>query len=409
MIQISKFRLKRLCPWQRAGVPAVAPLTALPTALAVALLTVLLTVAVLPTEAAAQRVVSSLDAQSTRLRYSDTLDATAVGLTPSLNADWGNASLTASGTYAQLAHAWSADGFLGASVFTPSFHAFSAEFSGEGGGSAHQDGDRTGSALGILRLHVDGGNAGAWLGGGGGATSDGTAWRGVRQGEVGAWVQRGPATLTLTAQPTAVDDSIRYTDLAAEGSWRGGIFELGAVAVTRAGSRLPSLDTDASAWGSVSVVAWLLPRVALLASAGTYPVDYTQGFPGGRFASAGIRLSLTRRDHPASLSTTVPAVKPEPVARGVTDVQLAGGTGNQQTLRLRASGVRTVEVRGDFTGWQPRMMTRGADGWYALGDPIAPGTYQMNVRVDGGAWLPPPSLTTVRDEFGGVAAVLIVP
>lgn len=366
-------------------------------------------VALLPTEAAAQRVVSSLDAQSTRLRYSDTLDATAVGLTPSLSAGWDNASLTASGTYAQLAHAWSADGFLGASVFTPSFHAFSAEFSGEGGGSAHQDGDRTGSALGIMRLHMDGGNAGAWLGAGGGATSDGVAWRGVRQGEAGAWVERGPATLTLTAQPTAVDDSIRYTDLAAEGSWRGGIFELGAVAVTRAGSHLPSLGTDASAWGSVSIVAWLLPRVAFLASAGTYPVDYTQGFPGGRFASAGIRLSLTKRDRSTLLPMAGSGVKPEPVARGVTDVQLTGRTGGQQTLRLRASGVRTVEVRGDFTGWQPRTMTRGADGWYAFGDPIAPGTYQMNVRVDGGAWLPPPSLTTVRDEFGGVAAVLVVP
>jgi hypothetical protein len=369
----------------------------------------LLAGSLVPAEAAAQRVASSLDAQSTRLRYSDTLYATAVGLTPSLDIGWDNASLNASGTYAQLAHAWSADGFLGASVFSPLIRAFSAELTGEAGGSAHQDGAHTGSAVGIARLHMDGGNAGAWLGAGGGATSDGAAWRSVRQAEAGAWVERGPATLTLSAQPTAVDDSIRYTDLAAKGSWRGNIFEFGAVAVTRAGSNLPLLGTDATAWGSVSVVAWLLPRVALLASAGTYPVDYTQGFPGGRFASAGIRLSLTKRDRPIPSSTSAPAVRPEPVALGVTEVQLTGKDGGQQTLRLRAPGVRTVQVRGDFTAWQPRMMTRGADGWYALGEPLVPGTYQMNVRVNGGAWLPPPSLTTVRDEFGGVAAVLVVP
>ena len=360
----------------------------------------------IPGVAAAQRVVSSLDVQETQLRYADSLNATATGVTPSLRAGWDNATVAASGTFAQLARAWSANGSLGASVFTPSAGAFSAELAGTLGGSAHQDGANTGVAIGMGRLHLDAASLGAWIGAGGGATSDGYVWRSVREGEVGLWYAKGPVNATFTAQPTAVDDSIRYTDVTAEGQWRVGMLDLGAVAVTRAGSHLPSLGTSPSAWGSVSAVAWLLPRVALLASAGTYPVDYTQGFPGGRFVSAGVRISLTRTARP---TLSMPALEPVAAATSVTDLQLAGSSGGRQTLRLRVPGARTVDVTGDFTGWVPRTLNRGADGWYSFETPLSPGTYQMNVRVNGGEWLPPPSLPTVKDEFGGLTGVLLVP
>jgi hypothetical protein len=359
-----------------------------------------------PAAAAAQRIATSLDAQATRLRYADTLDASAAGLTPSLRADWANAAVDASGTFAQLAHAWSADGSVGASLFTPSTSALSAELAGTLGGSAHQDGTHTASVIGMGRLHLDGNSAGAWLGAGGGTTSDGYTWRAVREGEAGAWFGNGPATLTLTAQPTMVDDSIRYTDLAAEADWQGRVFELGAVAVTRAGSRLPSLAGSGNAWASVNLVARLMPRIAFLASAGTYPVDYTQGFPGGRFVSAGVRFSFTPRRRTAPLPVAAAVVSS---ATGVTDIGLTGAAAGLQTLRMRAPRAHKVEVRGDFTGWESRALARGADGWYTLQTPLAPGTYQMNVRVDGAEWLPPPSLTTVRDEFGGVTGVLVVP
>ena len=359
-----------------------------------------------PAVATAQRVVSSLDVQETQLRYADSLNATATGLTPSFRAGWDNAIVSASGTFAQLARAWSANGSVGASAFTPAVGAFSAELAATLGGSEHQDGNRTGAAIGMARLHLDAAGLGAWVGAGGGTTSDGSRWRSVREGEAGLWYANGPVNATLTVQPTAVDDSLRYTDMAAEGQWRVGMLDLGAVAVTRAGSHLPALGTGARAWGSVSAVAWLLPRVALLASAGTYPVDYTQGFPGGRFVSAGVRISLTRSARQVPLM-----VKLEPVATaaGVAELHLAAGAGGRRILRLRVPGARTVEVNGDFTGWAPRTLSRGADGWYSFETPLSPGIYQMNVRVDGGKWLPPPSLTTVTDEFGGLAAVLIVP
>ena len=39
---------------------------------------------------------------------------------------------------------------------------------------------------------------------------------------------------------------------------------------------------------------------------------------------------------------------------------------------------------------------------------VEPGSYRFNLRVDGGPWGAPPGVVTVRDEYGGVAAVLIL-
>lgn len=360
----------------------------------------------IPGPVTAQRVVSTLDVQGIRLRYADTVDATATGLSPTLRIDWDRAVVRASGTYAKFAQAWSTDGSLDASVFTPSRGPFSAALAGTLGGSAHQDGTRTGTAIGLGRLHLDERAVGGWIGAGGGVTSDGFASHRVREGEVGAWWGEGPAAITLVASPTAIDDSIRYTDLTAEGNWRDGTFEFSAVAGARAGSRLPFVASSRTGWGSVNALAWLLPRVALSANVGTYPVDFTQSFPGGRFVSVGIRFSLSQRARP-------PVFRLDNIhdgtSGGVVDVQLGSAAGGGKALRVHAPGAHTIEVNGDFTGWSPRAMTPVPGGWFVLDVPIVRGTYQMSIRIDGGKWAPPASLPTVLDEFGGSAGVLIVP
>jgi hypothetical protein len=39
---------------------------------------------------------------------------------------------------------------------------------------------------------------------------------------------------------------------------------------------------------------------------------------------------------------------------------------------------------------------------------LAPGTYRINLRIDGGAWEELPGYPTARDEFGGVVGVIVV-
>lgn len=360
--------------------------------------------ALAPAAALAQNVTSSVDLQATRLRYADTVDATAAGITPSISVDWERATLAASGTYAHLSRAWSADGSASASIFTPTRRGLSGELAGTVGGSTHEDGTHTAAAMGAGRLHLDGTNSGAWLGAGIGTTSDGFVWRAVRQGEAGVWLANGPATLTLAALPTTVDDSIRYADLSTEGSWRGGRLELDALVGTRTGARLPSIASNVTTWASASAAVWIVPRVAIVASAGTYPVDYTQGFPGGRFASVGVRLALARRVTGAGEAPEMGGTAPG----SVIELRVDQGPPGSKVLRVRAPRARTVEMMGDLTAWKPRRLAAEGNGWFALDVPVTSGSYETVIRTDGGAWEPPPGTPTVHDEFGGATGVVVI-
>jgi hypothetical protein len=88
------------------------------------------------------------------------------------------------------------------------------------------------------------------------------------------------------------------------------------------------------------------------------------------------------------------------------DVRSAGES--QQTLLVRVGGVERVEVMGDFTAWEPKLLTRiGRDRW-EITLPITPGIHQINIRVDNGKWRPPPGTPTMRDGFNGEVGILVV-
>jgi hypothetical protein len=61
---------------------------------------------------------------------------------------------------------------------------------------------------------------------------------------------------------------------------------------------------------------------------------------------------------------------------------------------------------GDFTEWQPVALGRTADNTWMVTLPLSPGTYRMNLRVDGGPWGVPPGATPLADDFGGMVGVL---
>jgi 1,4-alpha-glucan branching enzyme len=92
----------------------------------------------------------------------------------------------------------------------------------------------------------------------------------------------------------------------------------------------------------------------------------------------------------------------------VTALEVRTLVGTQRVLRIYAPAARTVEITGDFTHWQAVQLTRGSDGWWSVTRAMAPGTYQMNLRIDGGRWLAPPGLLTTSDEFGGTIGILTI-
>jgi hypothetical protein len=78
------------------------------------------------------------------------------------------------------------------------------------------------------------------------------------------------------------------------------------------------------------------------------------------------------------------------------------------TLRVRAPHAKSVELIGDMTNWEPAALVRTADDWWELPTPIPPGVHHLNIRVDHGAWTPPPTIPSVRDPYAGLVGVLVI-
>jgi hypothetical protein len=354
------------------------------------------------------RVLSSLDVSGTAVTYADSIHATGASITPAFRLDWTRATVGGSATVSQLSHSGSSvQASLAPSVFTPSAGPFTAELAGAFGGSTHTDGSRTGQLLGIARLYAIGDGRGAWAGGGVGRTWDGIVWRDMRQAELGAWLTRSATTALATVTPVVVQDTIRYADIQAAVRYPRGRVELGLTGGLRAGASSPAIGGSSRAWGSVSVVGWLSRQLAVVGSAGSYPVDLTQGFPGGRFASIALRLA-SRNTREAERETDVAGADANAKPAVAFDVRSSGDANNDRTLRVFAPAAKSVEITGDFTQWQPLRLARGPDGWWTVARVLAPGTYQMNMRIDGGPWIAPPGLLASRDEFGATTGILTV-
>jgi len=351
-----------------------------------------------------QHVQSSFDIGAVRLRYADTLNVSAVALSPDLRIDWERAAVQASGTFSQFSSGgWSTQGALSAAFFTPTRRTLSAELAAFAGGSTHQDGTRTGQATASGRLHTVRARWGGFVGGGGGITWDG-AWRRLVRGDIGGWVRNDAGLALLTVNPIAVNDSIRYTDGQVSLSRTVGGVDLSVLAGVRGGSQAPGVGTSTTSWASLSAVAWLNPRLGVVASGGTYPVDPTQGFPGGRFLSVSIRVATARK--PGTMRTIADGVPRS--ASLVEEFRVHRQADGSVSLRVKAPTARIVEVIGDFSGWIPVPLQRTGDGSWRAAFPLRPGQYQMNVRVDGGKWLVPPGLLSLRDEFGGSVGLLVI-
>ena len=360
----------------------------------------------------AQRVESSLDVGGAVLRYADTLTTGAATITPHLVADWGSAYLEAYGTYSQFSSGgWSSQGSLSASRFIPTHHGFLGEVGGFVGGSTHNDGTRTGEAIANGRLHLAGANGEVFAGLGGGRTWDAAAWRSVLLGEAGGSVGSGPTSAMLTISPTMVSDSIKYADTQVSLSWKGQPVDLGALLGFRLGDQLTTLSANVRSWASVSAVFWVAPRIGVAVGGGSYPVDPTQGFPGGRFVSLSLRFGQRRPTEQSkdqiSQQSQPRILAPEivPAASGFATNRGAGGV---VTLRVNVPGARLVEISGDFTNWTPVQLAPAPGGWWSTRLPIKTGKYQMNMRVDGGQWIVPPGLLSMADEFGGTVGLLVI-
>jgi hypothetical protein len=230
-------------------------------------------------------------------------------------------------------------------------------------------------------------------------------------GELGGWVENSAGTALLTITPVAITDAIKYVDGQLTLTRTANSLELAVLAGARGGSQNPGVDTRTRSWASLSAVAWLRPQLAVVASGGAYPVDPAQGFPGGRFLSVSVRVATARNQARMKTSSNVVVVVQEEASPPVPIVEgfeVDRRKGHLVSLRVSAPGAHSIEVSGDFTGWVPVKLRATDNGWWMVTLRLETGRYEMNVRVDGGAWTVPPGLSLLRDEFGGTVGLLII-
>ena len=74
-------------------------------------------------------------------------------------------------------------------------------------------------------------------------------------------------------------------------------------------------------------------------------------------------------------------------------------------------GARSVQIAGDFNGWNPgrTSLEEVSDGAWAVTIPLPPGRYEYMFVVDGQAWISDPFAAEHNDDgFGSQNAVLDV-
>ena len=170
---------------------------------------------------------------------------------------------------------------------------------------------------------------------------------------------------------------------------------------SRLGARLSRNDVvRPTVWGDVEATYWLHPQWALVGTMGTRPARADLALGAARFAGLALRVSpRTFRRTPAA-----PEIRPSAAAFTLRRI-----TGNTVVVSVLVPRARTVELSADFTKWQPLALRMSEAGRWEATIALPPGTYHVNLRVDGDRWTAPPGVVSVDDGFGGTAGVVVAP
>jgi hypothetical protein len=187
----------------------------------------------------------------------------------------------------------------------------------------------------------------------------------------------------------------RWSDLEVRGSWSFGRAAFDAAAGTRRG--LDSLRH--AAWARVGTAIELTPRLSITAGVGREPNRVVLGLPPARYLRLGLRVA------PAALMRPM---LPTPVRSSAARFAVRSADSGYYVVAIQVPRARTVELSGDFDAWTPIPLQQVRPGVWEVSLHLAPGTYRMNVRVDGDRWAAPPGTPTVADEFNGTVGLVVI-
>jgi hypothetical protein len=192
------------------------------------------------------------------------------------------------------------------------------------------------------------------------------------------------------AETTMVGSSGRvWRDVGARIDWSAG----------RLGASLESglhLEVGAQRpwWGAIEGTWSLTPRLGLVAGVASRGRTLLQGSPANGPWRLGVRMAVGR------VST--------PLSRNFEAVVIDRAT-NLRALRIHVPRAHRVELTADFLEWWVVKLEPLTDGVWEIQLRVPPGSYRVNIRIDGGPWIVPPGLPAVQDELNGQVGVLRIP
>jgi hypothetical protein len=285
---------------------------------------------------------------------------------------------------------------------------YRVELSGSAGLASYADAPSYGHVLGRSRFHVTGVRSGGWVGAGTGQAFVGRESGDAYEVSAGVWGVTSSGTLRASATQVWIGD-IGYVDVAARARVAAGSIEFEGSGTARGGDA----GAGPGLFGELALRVLLSPRVAVTVSGGRYPSDPVRAGLAASYANVGLRLTTgSRRPAPSREMQEILARAFGEARRsdGVAEVRLGvdGGRGERR-ITIVAPGARTVEIRGDFTDWEPVVLSRLDRTTFATGGAVTPGVYRLVVRVDGGPWIVPGGTRPQEGEFGAKVGVVVVP
>lgn len=197
---------------------------------------------------------------------------------------------------------------------------------------------------------------------------------------------------TVIAGGVTPSHDAMWSDVEGRVSWMRGRTRLDATMGMR-----PSIGDFAPAtWSNVRASYQINSNIALVGAGGSEAARVALGIPASRFASIALRFSPWG-----------PATATNPPAAATFAVRPASA-GSYRVTYL-AANAKSVELSGDFDGWKAVTLTRGEHDVWEATIPLTPGTYRVNVRVNGERWFAPVGLPQAHDDFNGTVGVLVVP
>lgn len=161
------------------------------------------------------------------------------------------------------------------------------------------------------------------------------------------------------------------------------------------GTRPTVVQYRPTVWGHMDVTYAVSPYVSLVGAMGTDAPRLALGIPAVRFASAGLRLGAWPSSKPSAVDAS-----PRFLVRPAGERRYA--------ITYQAPNASLVELSGDFDRWKPAAFDQVRPGVWEMTIVAAPGTYHVNLRVDGGRWLAPPGLAQAEDDFSGAVGILVL-